>query len=244
MSEQQGWIKLYRKFVDWEWYTDSATKDLFLHLLLTANHTEKKWRGETINKGELVTSISSLSVGCGLSEQQVRTALGKLEKTGEIKRKATNKHTLIIVVNYGLYQGMEYGEQQTNNTPHNNQTTNEQQTNNNQITTNKNDKNVKNVKNERKRENHKNININKNRYGKFQNVELTDDEYNKVKNKGMLDVLEELSEGIESKGYKYKSHYATILVWARNKKPKGKLETKPTYDLEQIKRDAMENVEI
>ena len=144
----EGWIKLFRKFSDWEWYTDIPTKCLFIHLLLLANHQPRKWRGQTVNTGELITSIGSLVNGTGLTEQQIRTAIKKLESTGEIERKATNKNTIIIVLNYKQYQGMEYTEQQTNNKPNNNQITIKQQSNNNQITTNKNIR-IKELKNER-----------------------------------------------------------------------------------------------
>lgn len=141
-----GYIKLHRKIIDWEWYTDVNTKCLFFHLLIIANHTDKKWRGETIKKGECLTSYANLSVQTGLTVQQVRTSLKKLEKTGDVTIKTTNKNTVIMVVNYCLYQF----EQQTNNTPNNNQVTNEQQSSNNQVTTTKNDKNYKNVKNDNK----------------------------------------------------------------------------------------------
>ena len=60
------------------------------------------------------------------------------------------------------------------------------------------------------------VKLNKNKYGQFRNVLLTDDEYEKVKDK--LDILEELSMYMESKGKKYSSHYATILNWARRRK--------------------------
>jgi hypothetical protein len=63
------------------------------------------------------------------------------------------------------------------------------------------------------------------RYGEFNNVLLTDEEYGKLKTKFgdtfMLNI-EELSAGMESKGYKYKSHYAAILTWARNKRDNQK----------------------
>ena len=58
----------------------------------------------------------------------------------------------------------------------------------------------------------------KRKYGQFQNVLLTDDEYSKLQirfGERIADLIEELSLGIESKGYKYKSHYAAILSWQR-----------------------------
>lgn len=101
-----GWIKLYRKLVDWEWYSDSDTKDVFIHLLLTANHTDSKWRGQEVKKGSVITSLESLASPLGISIQRVRTALNHLQKTGEIEKISTNKNTKIIVVNYSLYQSL------------------------------------------------------------------------------------------------------------------------------------------
>ena len=43
--EDTSWIKLFRKFMDWEWYGDKNTKVLFIHLLLKANYQEKSWKG-------------------------------------------------------------------------------------------------------------------------------------------------------------------------------------------------------
>lgn len=129
-----GYIKLYRSFVDWEWYSDVPVKTLFIHCLLLANYTEKQWRGEEIPAGTFVTSIKKLTE-CGLSEQQIRTALNKLEKTQEIKKATSNKHTIITVNNYKKWQCV-LDMQQTDNT----QVTINQQSNNNQITTTKKEK--------------------------------------------------------------------------------------------------------
>lgn len=52
-------------------------------------------------------------------------------------------------------------------------------------------------------------------YGEFKNVKLTDNEYQKIKEKKLLDYIERLSSYMASKGKKYKSHYATILNWSR-----------------------------
>ena len=136
---ENGYIKFPRSILDWEWWTEPTTSHLYITLMAMANFRDKKWHGEVIKRGELVTSYSSLSEKTGLTVQQVRTSIKKLEKSGDITKKSSNKNTLIIVTNYDLWQG----EQQTNN----NQITNEQQTNNNQITTTKNDKNIKNDKN-------------------------------------------------------------------------------------------------
>lgn len=143
----QGWIKLYRKLTDWEWYDDAVVKAIFIDLLILANHQDNTWHGQTVKRGSLVTSVATIAGRNGLTIQQVRTALNKLEKTGEINKQSTNKNTLIIVLNYERYQEFEDTENDNCQQTGNIQTTNKQQSNNNQITTNKNVKNVNNDKN-------------------------------------------------------------------------------------------------
>lgn len=57
----------------------------------------------------------------------------------------------------------------------------------------------------------------KHKYGEYKNVLLTDEELDKLKTKfpDWEERIENLSLYIESKGARYKSHYATILSWAR-----------------------------
>lgn len=139
----EPWIKLYRKFTDWEWYSDVTTKAVFLHLLLTANYKPTKWKGEVIEIGETVFGLKELSGKLGISIQKLRTALDKLESTHVINKQTTNKYTRVKVLNYCNYQGLEFDGQQTNN----NQITNNQQTNNKQITTHKEFKNKELINN-------------------------------------------------------------------------------------------------
>lgn len=65
---------------------------------------------------------------------------------------------------------------------------------------------------------------NKRLYGVLNNVLLSDEEYNKIVDAGLTGLIDELSTYIDSKGAKYKSHYATILSWGRRRekeKPRG-----------------------
>lgn len=134
----EGWIKLHRQMTKWEWYKDSNTFKLFIHLLLLANHEENQWQGQVIKRGQLITSVNHLAEECGISTQNVRTSLKKLKSTHEITSKATNKYTLVTIENYDKFQGevIEITHEPTSKLTINQQTTNKQ------LTTNKNDNNI------------------------------------------------------------------------------------------------------
>ena len=130
----EGWITLHRKLLEWEWYDDIPTCRLFIHLLLRANYKPCKWHGQTLNEGELITSIGSLSEETGLTERQVRTALDKLKNTGEIDKQTTNKFTLVKVRNYAVYQGYDKQTKSSKRQTNDKQMTNKCQSNDNSIT--------------------------------------------------------------------------------------------------------------
>ena len=210
----EGFIKLYRKFMEWEWYHDTNAKILFLHCLLRANHKDNKWCGKVIEKGSFVTSYNNLSKELGLSVQQVRSSINRLKSTSEITTKTTNKYTIIYVEKWGNYQSTDNESNKQINKQTNKRATNKQQTNNKQITTNKNVKNVKNEKNVKKKD------IKKHVYGEYSHVRLTDEELEKLKEKhpDFKERIRRLDEYIEMKGASYKNHYLTILNWARRDK--------------------------
>jgi len=99
-----GFILLHRKLLDWEWYNHIPTKTLFIHCLLRANHSDTKWRGIDIKRGQFITSISNLSKETGLSEKQIRNCLKNLEKTGELGKVSSAVNTCISVINYDSFQ--------------------------------------------------------------------------------------------------------------------------------------------
>lgn len=119
-----GWIKIHRKMLDWEWYDDINTKVLFIHLLLTANHKEQKWRGQTILRGQRLTSLQHLAEETELSVQQTRTSLNKLKSTNEITIKSTNKNTLITIEKYNDYQDKDFENNKQINKQRNKRATN------------------------------------------------------------------------------------------------------------------------
>ncbi len=122
---ENGWLKIHRKIVDWEWYSDAKTFRVFLHLLLTANHEERRFRGQTIGKGELVTGRKILAKTLMISEQSVRTSLEHLKSTNEITIKSTKDFSIIKLNNWDKYQegNQQINQQSTNNQPTINHTT-------------------------------------------------------------------------------------------------------------------------
>ena len=147
-DDNLGFVKLFRKILKWEWYTDVNVFKLFLHCLILANHAPKGWRGTMIETGQFISSLDHLAKGAGLSVREVRTALGKLERTNEVTRKATNSFSMITINNYSTYH--EKGNQSDKLSDK--RETNERQTSDKRATTTKKTKNTKKTKKEKKKE--------------------------------------------------------------------------------------------
>ena len=105
MKEQRdtGFLKLKRTILEWEWYQDNNTFRVMIHLLLKSNYTVKQWQGNTINPGELITSIGNLSKELCLTENVIRTCLSKLKKTNYITTQGTNKFTMVKINKSTIY---------------------------------------------------------------------------------------------------------------------------------------------
>lgn len=118
----EGWVKLYRKFLQWEWSNVPEMVTMFVHLLLMANPTDTTWRSICVKKGQLITTVASLRTITGLSTKQVRTCLERLIKTNEVTVKTTNKFSIITICNYETYQvvnikkGKQEGKQEAGET--------------------------------------------------------------------------------------------------------------------------------
>ena len=142
---ENGWIKLNKKILKWGWYSDANVKMTFLHLLLIATYEDCEYLGIKLKRGQAIIGSEKTAEQIGITRQQLRTALKKLEKFGEISKKSTNKFTIVTVENYNKYQGV--------NRSSNQRVTNEQPTSNQRVTNeqphirNKEYKNNKNIRN-------------------------------------------------------------------------------------------------
>ena len=99
-----GYVKLHRAMLEWEWYKDQNTKAVFLHLLMTASYKDNEFCGHHIKPGQVVCGRKQLARDLGLSESTIRTSLKHLILTNEITIKPTNKFSIITIENWGKYQ--------------------------------------------------------------------------------------------------------------------------------------------
>lgn len=137
-DESNSFIKLHRKFLNWEWYEDLNTKAVFLHLLLIANWKETKWRGIDLKPGEVIRTNENIAKELKLSTQNVRTAISRLQSTAELTVRKEGKFRIITLNNWGKYQRTN-SEVTVKSTPI-------QQPSNSKVTADKEYKNNKNIK--------------------------------------------------------------------------------------------------
>lgn len=124
-----GYIRLHRSLLDWEWYRNANTRSVFIHLLLKACWEDEIYQGYEIKAGQVLTTIKELSSELDLTVRQTRTALNNMQKSNQIAIKTTNKNTLITIENWRYYQSDTEQNDKQNDKQTTNTTTNKRQTN-------------------------------------------------------------------------------------------------------------------
>jgi hypothetical protein len=119
-----GFIPLWRTLLDWEWIDDPVIVSVWVQCLLRASFRDSAWRGIEIKRGQLFTSSESLAKSCGVSRQQVRRALEKLQKSENLTSQSTSQGLLITVCKYEAYNAVT----EEINQPINQPSTNDQPT--------------------------------------------------------------------------------------------------------------------
>lgn len=141
----EGFVKLPRTMLEWQWLDDGNTLKVYLVLLLLANWKDTEWHGIKLKRGQLITSVKSLCARAHMTTQQVRTALSHLTSTNEITIKKTSKFSLVTLNNYDP-------SEEVNNKNNNVLTTNQQDNNNVSTTCQQDSSNVLTTVEERKEE--------------------------------------------------------------------------------------------
>ena len=209
-----GYIKLQRDLKDhWIWESDErfTKRDAFVDIIFRCNHRCVRvpigGKLTLVKRGQFISSNLKLGEAWKWDEKTVRRFMLLLQQECMVSFFPTNKYTLYEVTNYAEHQSVDTVAVQpvkrrakAEQMPSKSRTNAEQApTNNNDLIMINNDKEIKDI------------------YSDV--VFLTKDEYQKLlKQFGEKDTLEKISNlslYVQSKGVKYKSHYATILSWER-----------------------------
>ena len=129
-----GWIKLHRSILTDGYMKDPPTYIMMSYALLKATHKQMKTnvRGDRVDlvPGQFIFGRNVASEETGLSPQQIRTAMGKLEKYQFLTIKATKRFSVVTVCKWAQYQSTECSDQPKDQPTGNQQVTNNQPTGN------------------------------------------------------------------------------------------------------------------
>ena len=96
-----GYLKIDRKIQDWKYKQEPLAFALWVHLLMVAG-----WDNTgDFKKGELVTSIRSLSEATGISRPIVQKWMKAFQEDGQIQMDRVGSGYRIMILNYERYNG-------------------------------------------------------------------------------------------------------------------------------------------
>jgi len=209
---ENGWIKIHRSIWDNPWMYKPYVYDIWSYILCHVNYqpAEVIFEGKriTLNPGQGLFKLREMSVLFKIPLTSLHRIINLLKNETQIETQTSPRNTVITVVNWQKYQMV--GTQNGTQVEHKRNTSGTQT------------EHLPIIKECKKNKKNKNI------YGTYQNVLLSDDEMQKLQSEFPIDWndrIERLSEYIASTGKKYKDFLATIRSWARNEQKK-----KPTWN--------------
>lgn len=112
---QKGWIKLHRRIRSHWLYQEKrvfSRYEAWLELLMMANHQENKIlidsKLETVQPGEIITSLRKLCDRFSWSNTKVKRFLELLKSDEMIDYKSDTKKTVITIAKYEVYHSVEH----------------------------------------------------------------------------------------------------------------------------------------
>jgi len=216
-----NWIKLYRSTLKSDVFENPNLLKVWVWCLCKASHKDRNaivgMQAVPIQAGQFIFGRKTAAEELHMTESMTFRCMKLLEKLGCVNIKANNKFSVVTIEKWGVYQSDSANVEQQKASQREQQMNNKRTTNEQQMNTDKNVKNVKNVKNI---------------YGDYNNVRLTDEEFEKLKAEypDYKARINRLSEYMASTGKTYKNHLATIRAWARrDEKDKPKPKRYPEY---------------
>lgn len=101
MTMQNSFIKIDRHIKEQSWWSSNNARSVYFYCLMMADEN-----------GSFDTTLIELSSATGISVQQVRTALNKLEITNNITSRATNKLRTLTINGYDGCNAQQQAKQQ------------------------------------------------------------------------------------------------------------------------------------
>lgn len=145
-----GWLKLYRSILDSAVFQDAEILKVWIWLLCNVAFEQHDTicYGKVIHlkPGQIATGRKKIAQCTDLNENKVYRALTVLKSLGNIEIKATNKYSIITVVNWDKYQD-ENVKRTSSEQQNNSKTATEEQQGDSKRTQHKNGKNGKKEKN-------------------------------------------------------------------------------------------------
>lgn len=105
MKRESGdWLKLHRKIIESQAFSDPAIFRLWCYLLCRANYRESYFRGVKIEVGQVAFSHRVLAGTLGVSHGALGRYLAKLETWGNIVVKSGRQFSVITICQWETYQ--------------------------------------------------------------------------------------------------------------------------------------------
>lgn len=108
--DREGFFKVHRKIFESDLWPNKNASRLFLYLLGHAAwkplKTDARYQSVTLEPGDVLTGLHRLAADCALTVREVRNAIVCLKRANRITVKATNRFSVISVINWDLYQNV------------------------------------------------------------------------------------------------------------------------------------------
>lgn len=110
----KGYIKLWRKALDNDWLKNHELWVFWTYCLLRARHkagaVKVGFQEITLQPGQFIFGRLQAARDLAMSEWKIRHCLTFLKSSGNLTSKTTNKFSIITIINWETYQGMENGK--------------------------------------------------------------------------------------------------------------------------------------